>query len=116
MPGPFDKPPMTQQQFITELQNRGFRFCPNRKIWVGPFGITVTGVANQANFHTESGMFNPQGIGNAGLTGGGIGPGVSGLRKSLLADVDEQLRSKRGQPRAAFRPAYDPPNSPPPVH
>ena len=116
MGGPFDKPPMTQTQFIAELTSRGFHFNECRKVWVGPFGIQVTGVPGQANFHTTSGMFNPQGIGNAGLTGGGIGPGVSGLRKSLLADVDEQLRAKRGQPRPHFRPSYNPPNEPPPIH
>ena len=116
MPGPFDKPPMTEPQFIAELQKRGFSFNSGRKIWIGPFGITVTGVANQSNFTTESGTLNPMGIGNSGLTGGGIGPGVSGLRKTLLADADEQLRSKRGQPRKPFRPSYNPPNPPPPVH
>jgi len=78
MGGPFDKPPMTQVEFVAELKSRGFHFNESQKVWVGPFGIMVTGVPGQANFHTESGMFNPQGIGNAGLTGGGIGPGVSG--------------------------------------
>jgi len=107
---------MTQAQFYEELRTRGFRFCENRKIWVGPFGITVTGVANESNFHTTSGMFNPQGIGTSGISGGGIGPGVSGLRKTLLADVDEQLRAKRGQPRPFFRPPYNPPNQPPHPH
>lgn len=103
MGGPFDKPPMTQVEFVAELKARGFHFCENTQRWVGPFGLSVTGVPGQANFHTESGMFNPQGIGNAGLTGGGIGPGVSGLRRTLLADIDEQLRAKRGLPRPLYR-------------
>lgn len=107
---------MSAAQFTAELQRRGFSWCPNRMMWVGPFGITVTGVANESNYHSTSGRDNPQGIGTSGLMGGMVGPGVSGLRKTLLADVDEQLRSKRGQPRAPFRPAYDPPNTPPPVH
>ena len=97
MPGPFDKPPMTEPQFIDELQKRGFSYNAARKLWVGPFGITVTGVANQSNYHSTSGRDNPTGMGTSGLMGGMVGPGVSGLRKSLLADADEQLRAKRGQ-------------------
>lgn len=116
MPGPFDKPPMTAQQFEAELRSRGFRYCENRRLWIGPFGLTVTGVANQSNYHATSGRDNPTGLGTSGLMGGGVGPGVSGLRKTLLADVDEQLRAKRGQPRPHFRPAYNPPNPHPPPH
>lgn len=116
MPGPFDKPPMTQQQFEAELRARGFSYNTNRRVWVGPFGLTVTDVTSGANFYTTSGRDNPTGIGNSGLTGGGVSPGVSGLRKTLLADVDEQLRAKRGLPRPHHRPAYDPPNPHPPPH
>jgi hypothetical protein len=107
---------MSVTQFEAELISRGFSYNAGRKLWVGPFGITVTGVANKSNYHATSGRDNPQGIGTSGLMGGMVGPGVSGLRKTLLADVDEQLRAKRGQPRAPFRPAYDPPNSHPPAH
>jgi hypothetical protein len=116
MPGPFDKPHLTAAQFTAALLSRGFRFCANRSVWVGPFGITVTGVANESNFHTTFGSNNPTGIGTAGLNGGMIGPGVSGLRKSLLAEADEKLRAKRGQPRPLHRPAYNPPNPHPPPH
>jgi len=116
MSSPFDKPPMTQQQFEAAPAHRGFTWNQSRQLWVGPFGLTVTGISSQANFITASGTNNAQGIGNSGITGGGIGPGVSGLRKTLLAQVDEQLRAKRGLPRPLHRPSYDPPNSPPPVH
>ena len=103
MPGPFDKPPLSAPQFEAELISRGFRWDESRKQWVGPFGLTVTGVANQSNYHSTSGRDNPTGVGTSGLMGGMVGPGVSGLRKSLLADVDEQLRAKRGQPHDLYR-------------
>ena len=98
MGGPFDKPPLSAPQFEAELISRGFRWVEDRKLWVGPFGITVTGVANKSNYHATAGLDTPDGIGTSGIMGGMVGPGVSGLRKSLLADADEQLRAKRGQP------------------
>ena len=108
MPGPFDKPPLSAPQFEAELVSRGFRFDERRKLWVGPFGLTVTGVANKSNYHATSGRDNPTGIGTSGLMGGTVGPGISGLRKSLLADVDERLRAKRGQPHDLHRPPLPP--------
>lgn len=116
MGGPFDRPPMTQQQYIAELEKRGFRLCGERKLWVGPFNITITTLADQSNFHIDSGMNNPMGLGNSGLTGGSVLPGISGLRKTLLAEIDEKLRAARGLPRPLHRPAYDPPNPHPPPH
>lgn len=97
---------MSAPQFEAELKSRGFRWCGNQ--WVGPFGITVTGVANESNYPTTSGRDTPDGIGTSGLMGGMVGPGISGLRKSLLADVDEQLRAKRGQPRDPYRQSAPP--------
>jgi len=108
MSGPFYNPPMTQQQYAAELMNRGFHYDETRKEWVGPFGITATGVANISNYYSTNGRDNPMGIGNSGLTGGGVGPGVSGLRKSILAEIDEKLRAKRGLPYPGFRIAPPP--------
>ena len=104
MSGPFYKPQMSETDFCNELAARGFTWNENRKLWVGPFGLTVTGVLNSSNIYSEPGRDNPMGLANSGRTGGGVGPGVSGMRKSQLADVDEQLRAKRGLPRAPFRP------------
>ena len=108
MPGPFDKDTLSVAQYVAELRSRGFTFNENRQLWVGPFGITVTAVANKSNFHIVSGINNPTGIGNSGITGGGFVPGISGLRKSLLAEIDEKLRAKRGQPRPLFRTPFPP--------
>jgi hypothetical protein len=116
MGGPFDRPQMNQQQYYAELASRGFVWNEGRQLWVGPFGITVTGVANQSHVPGEVGRDNPMGIGNSGLSGGAVWPGVSGLRKTLLAEVDERLRAKRGQPRPHHRPSYNPPNPTPPPH
>jgi hypothetical protein len=95
---------MSERQFRDELATRGFHWSNTRSLWVGPFGLTVTGVLNVSNVYSEPGRDNPMGMMNSGRTGGGIGPGVSGMRKSVLADVDEQLRAKRGLPRPHFRP------------
>ena len=90
---------MTPAAYQQALQLRGFTYNSGASVWVGPFGIRVTGMLNEDPISSTSIRAIDHGF----------------ARAAKILEVDEKLRAKRGlargplvEPQEPYNPAFQP--------